>query len=200
MLLPHRSQTKLYLTAYYPPQPPPPPPPYLHILQADVSSSSSITGGLLILSNTAIAGFIEASPRKLYALLGSFSSSPLLSSVRIVANVEDAPERSFKHFGVYSANPPGSGDVDVDAESPAVVAGEVLKSLQAVPFPEGSEGIVGLGKSAPSDIPTAAKVLGCSDCQAYPTLEEYLELFASPVSVEVESEMVWPLQSAVSWT
>ena len=36
----------------------------------DVSSSSLITGGLLILSNTAIAGFLEASPRKLYSLLG----------------------------------------------------------------------------------------------------------------------------------
>ena len=90
--------------------------------------------------------------------------------------------------------------MDVAAEGPAVVAGEVLKSLQAVPFPEGAEGVVGLGKSAPSDLPTAGKVLSCCVCEAYPTLAEYLELFASPLSVEVESEMVWPLQSAVSWT
>ena len=130
----------------------------------------------------------------------SFSSSPLLDKVRVVANIEDAPTRSFNHYGVYSANPPSSGDVDVSAEGPTVVAGEVLKSLQGVPFPEGGEGIVGLGRTAPSDTPSASKIMGCCDCEAYPTLEEYLELFASPVSVEVESEMVWPLQSAVSWT
>lgn len=166
--------------------------------KVDAAHNSKITGGLIVISNSSIATILEAPPKKIYSILNAFASSPLLSKVRILANVEDAPTRSFEHFGCYSANPPSEGDVDVSAEGPVSVASDILAKFQSNAFPEAGSSIVALSKTG-FDVPSASRISSCSDCSAFPTLTEYLELFASPVSVEVESEMVWPLGSAVSW-
>ena len=166
--------------------------------KVDAANRSNITGGLVVISNSSIAAVLEGPPKKIYSVLNAFAASPLLSKVRVLANIEDAPTRSFEHFGCYTANPPSEGDVDVSAEGPVSVANDILAKFQSNSFPEAGSSMVALSKQGFS-VPSASRISACSECTGFPTLSEYLELFASPVSVEVESETVWPLGSTVPW-
>ncbi|GMH55574.1 hypothetical protein TrRE_jg3566, partial [Triparma retinervis] len=69
------------------------------------SSIAMIKGGVAVVSNSALIGFLEGSPRKLYSLLDILSSSSEIGEIRVVSSFEDCPKNEFQYFGVYSANP-----------------------------------------------------------------------------------------------
>ncbi len=120
----------------------------------------------------------------------------------MISSVEDCPSRDLKRWGVYSANPPSDDEVDIRSEGASVVASLLVSSIMrdAADFPEGNPmGITPLGRAggAAVSMPSANKVLGCCKSDLFPDLGEYLALFADPISVEVESDRMWPLQSLV---
>ena len=98
---------------------------------------------------------------------------------------------------MYSANPNPETDVDISVEGPVNVATGVLDKLTSTSFPEAGKNIMNLTRAAGNGIPSSGRILACANEDSYPTSQEYLDIFATPVNIEIESEKVWPLQSTV---
>ncbi|GMI33631.1 hypothetical protein TrCOL_g8229 [Triparma columacea] len=164
---------------------------------SETASETNIKGGVAVVSNSALLGFLEGSPRKLYSLLNILSSSPEVGQIRVVSNFEDCPKNEFQYFGIYSANPSAEADVDVSSEGAINVAVSLAKNVSSSSSsfiePTGAN-IVNLKNT---NIPSAGRIIACSQSSLFPTVTEYLELFSSAIQVEVESEKLWPLQNVV---
>ena len=156
-----------------------------------------IKGGVAVVSNSALIGFLEGSPRKLYSLLDILSSSSEIGEIRVVSSFEDCPKNEFQYFGVYSANPNPETDVDVSSEGAVNVAfglaGNITSSTSSFTEPTGAN-IVNLKNT---NIPSAGRISACSQSTLFPTVKEYLEIYAECIHVEVQSEQLWPLQDVV---
>ena len=164
------------------------------------SASQAITGGCIIVSNSAVLGFLEGPPELLHKALSFLDQAKCLSTVRVLSSTEDCQSRQFSQFGAYSFNPPSEDGVDVAAEGGATVASAVQLQLSRITFPEAhGEAIAGLPKVNANSVPSAARTAACSKSELFPEAGEYLEIYGDKVLVVVENEKVWPLQSVVSW-
>ena len=165
-------------------------------------SSQGITGGCIIVSNTAVVAFMEGPVEAIHTMLQGLQDSGKLSGIRVVSSTEDCQARIFEQFGSYSFNPANEDGVDVGAEGAAVVASGIQQQIANITFPEvqpSSTAITSLPKTNANSVPSATRTIACSKSSLFPDVEEYLEIYGSKVMVVVESEQVWPLQSVVSW-
>lgn len=52
---------------------------------SDSISTTKITGGVAVVSNSALIGFIECAPKKMYTLLREISAAPEIGPIRVVS-------------------------------------------------------------------------------------------------------------------
>jgi len=48
-------------------------------------------------------------------------------------------------------------------------------------------------------VPSAIRVKGCAESDAYPTLDEYLDIYHSPIYLQLDSENTSPLLPVIDW-
>jgi len=164
-------------------------------------TTPTITGGCIIISNSAVLGFLEGTPARVNDMIKGIGASECVASVRIVSMVCDSPSRTFNQFGTYSFNPPNEDGVDVQHEGGVNVGDGIAHQIAQVAFPDvdNSANIVGLPKSNTNSVPSATRCTACTKADCFPTVAEFLEIYAEPIGVVTESEKIFPLQSVVSW-
>lgn len=173
-------------------------------------------GGVIIANGEenetmAALGFLEVdSPPSAFQILKSLnenSDSIYLHSIRILLVSDDCPCNDFGTFGVYITNPPTEDNVDIKKEGQTVVFSNIMKNLckQCKVFYSESEEVEkgssvkilnGLNRKS---IPSALRIESCAKSDAYPTLEEYMQIFHSPICLELDSEKCSPILPVVDW-
>lgn len=192
----------------------------------DVSESNNdlddVHGGVVLVSGggndkvgneefTTALGFLETdSPSTAHqwlSRLSTSSSSIGLHSIRVLLVSDDCPCHDFGAFGIYIANPPTEDYVDVEKEGASIIFGDIMEKLckQSLTFlSEAKEHemisnvnvLSGLQRKA---IPSAIRIKSCAESDAYPTLEEYLNIYHSPINLELDSENMSPLLPVINW-
>ncbi|GFR39639.1 hypothetical protein Agub_g105 [Astrephomene gubernaculifera] len=167
------------------------------------SQDGEITGFLLVYPLCYIH-VIEGKTPQLMAVLRdvqSQGSDLRLSETRIISSCEDVPARYFSAW--YAAYMPSVSNVEamdpLDAfgavKSASDINGFLRKAGPELTSPNDSDTRRKLNtvESSFEDVPAQELVLSLTPTEDAPTLAEYLDIFDSPVNVDLESEQVWPM-------
>lgn len=164
-------------------------------------TSEEVTGFVLVFPSCA-AIQVEAKQATMDAILGEVNSRPQelsFAQVRIISSTDDIPSRA--HASLSNAF------VGTDAKAPseqleteAAVAEASDINLKFIAFGQEMKALKGpelqtaLGhvQTYWEGMPRADKVLCLLDCDVAPPLATYLDMFTAPVSLDLESERVWP--------
>ncbi len=182
-----------------------------------------VHGGVVLISNggnnvgvndeefIAALGFLETdSPSTAHECLSQLSTSGPsigLHSIRILLVSDDCPCHDFGAFGIYIASPPTEDNVDVEKEGPSTIFVDIMTKLckHSLTFPSEAKEhetildaklLSGLHRKA---VPSATRIKSCAESDAYPTLEEYLDIYHSPIYLELDSEHMSPLLPVIDW-
>ena len=174
-------------------------------------------GGIVLVSHgresdevTAAVGFIEVqsqyAAQELFSKLSGYEMIGL-HSIRILLVSDDCPCHDFATFGIYLASPPTESNVNIEEEGASIVFGSIMKNLckESMSFPteakkhDKSEKVKVLEGLQRKSIPSALRIEQCAKCEAYPTLEEFLDIYHSPIYLELESEKMSPLVHDIDW-
>ena len=166
--------------------------------KSEVTSEDNLAGGIILLSESkesvlpaAALGFIETmTPSDAYDILRKINASGQLQSIRILLASDDCPCHDFGVFDFYHTNPPPEDEVDIEAEGATRVFAGIMTNLceETLMFPSTSRKGVGITKTLIGPqrkaVPSTKRVIACAKCNLYPTLEEFLEIFESPIYFE----------------
>lgn len=160
-----------------------------------------VTGFVLVFPSCA-AVQIEAKQQTMDAILGGISKSYQdlsFSSTKVISSTDDIPSRahaSLNHAFVPLDAKAQTDEIDVesavadasDINLKFIAFGQEMKSLK------GQELQTALGHISTywEGMPRADMVLCLLDCESAPSIDAYLEMFTEPVSLDLESERIWP--------
>lgn len=167
-------------------------------------------------------GFIEAAPGEVLDKLRCLkNSSEWISRTRVLLNSEDCPVREFPSgFSIFTTRSLPENYVDLEEEGGAEnVIESIIKSIceEAANFPVQDNSLpsvannssmqVGVNDTTPDFeiqkltgsqrkvIPSISRLNACLENDFFPTAEEFLDLFASPIFLSLESENVYPSET-----
>ncbi|KXZ55256.1 hypothetical protein GPECTOR_3g395 [Gonium pectorale] len=130
-----------------------------------------------------------------------------LGETRVISSCEDVPARYFSAW--YAAFVPSASSVEamdpLDAFGAVKSASDINNFLRKVgpelSTPQDSETKRKLNsvESSFEDVPAQELVLSLTPTEDAPTIAEYLDIFDSPVNVDLESEQVWPMPPALKY-
>ena len=135
---------------------------------------------------------------------------------------------SSSSFAIYHASPPHEeDDIDIRAEGPTAVVGDIMKNLCSTgeQMDRSSSSFSSLlakdrhreeDESGGTDdmiqsltgprrksLPSARRVVTCSQSSFYPTIEEYIEIFCYPIiqsiNLNLESDGISPILPVIDW-
>ena len=114
------------------------------------------------------------------------------TTARVLHQAEDCPSRyfdSWKAVGPLSIS--DEGDVPVPPSEEAVdLAFEALKAIMAI----------GKKDEPPEhNCPSQKRIAAYCACKAFFSLKEYMGFFDTTISVNLESEDVWPFQPVINY-
>ena len=177
-------------------------------------SSDGLSGGVVLLLEEetecplALLGFFELPSTDVSKLLQSVNRTEIIESTntRILLATDDCPYNEFEKLGIYQTTPCVEDEVNVITEGPTLVFRDMMENLckESLVFFEKSqeeEGsvirtLVGLQRKS---IPSIRRVVACCNCNHYPTLDEFLDIYDSPIYFDLESERVAPIANVVDW-
>ena len=173
----------------------------MHMSENSIDSRG-LSGGLILLSNTAILGFLEAPDCKINEFLRLLGLSKMVGTVRVLATSFDIPHNVYNvnQFSIFSCNPTSEDNVDVEAEGPIPIATSIQNILATTASklpPVYEKTITLLNKHECSNLPSSSRILACAKSNSYATSTEYLTLYQKEFNVSCESHFLWPLQSVV---
>lgn len=180
------------------------------------SKFETMKGGIALASSddgrdpVAALGFLEfESPQESHTFLQRLYEEENLGlkSTRILLVSDDCPSNEFGTFHVYRTIPHSEEVVDIDSEGPVFVFGEIMKRLcqssltlsNEARSVDGSTTIKSIEGKFRKMIPSVNRLIACAKYELYPTLAEYLDMFHSPIYLELESELTSPLVPIVDW-
>lgn len=185
--------------------------------QNDEGDEIELLGGVVLVSEGkdmskahAALGFLEVdSPTVACEILRQLNQNDTtaLESIRILLISDDCPCNDFGQFGVYLASPPTEDHVDIEKEGPTFVFSNIMKNLcnqcrlfyaEAEKY-QNEENIRILTGAKRKSIPSALRVASCAKSNEFPTLQEYLEIYHSPIYFELDSEKMSPLLPVIDW-
>lgn len=169
-----------------------------------------VTEGREKSESTAALGFLEVdSATSAYECLNALSKNNTteMNSIRILLVSDDCPCNDFGPFAVYLARPPNEEYVDIIKEGPTFVFKNMMKNLcdqcQSFYFESGinetNNNLKELSGINRKSIPSALRIRCCATSDAFPTLEEYMYIYHSPIYFELDSETSSPLLPVVDW-
>ena len=128
----------------------------------------------------------------------------MLHPTRVLLASEDCPEREFDKFGIFSVNTLREANIDISEEGEINVVDSMLRSLcqEAKNFPfsaEDHEKIYELKGAQRKAIPTFSRVAACTSSDFYPTVEEFLSIFTSPISHKKDDDWVYPVEPPIQY-
>ena len=135
------------------------------------------------------------------------------SSIRILLCSDDCPCHDFSAFCVYQATPP-PGDVheDITAEEAMQVFRDIIQNLcrhsrtfESEDDDDGTSGeypvlrfktLTGQHRKC---IPSKLCIEACAKSSEFPSLDEYISIFLSPMDCKLDSERSIPMPQIVDW-
>jgi len=174
-------------------------------------------GGIVLLSNdrevtapTCALGFLEMqSPTDAEDCMGRLPDLEHLGlhSIRIFLVSDDCPYHDFAPFGVYFGSPPSEDTVDIENDDPTEIFRDLMVNLckhslslsESEAHPRCGHLKILKGDQRKS-MPSAKRItLLVGDRSQYPSLEDYLDIFHSPIDLQLESEKASPLLPVIDW-
>mmetsp|Transcript_27347 Transcript_27347/g.64893 ORF Transcript_27347/g.64893 Transcript_27347/m.64893 type:complete len:172 (-) Transcript_27347:35-550(-) len=131
-----------------------------------------------------------------------------VQDLKILASMQDIPSRAFPMWGSRILTPAKAiGDPIVpDLEQiPTLVSEMSLQiqrmghKLQDLATDERRLALDALKNKFAEFVPRVEDILGLVECADLPSLAEYLQIYYSPVSLALDSELVWPLPPALTY-
>merc|ERR1719453_1704495 len=160
--------------------------------------------GLLMGQGSSVLHFMEGPCRSILNILTKLAFHDHfvhgVQSGRIIYNVEDKPTRAYPEWYSTVIQEKKSAIESIDAES----CKDVVHSL-AMGLLEVGGGIrneqkddVELAQYA-DKLPGKNLIVLLADANEFFPLQEYVELFAGPYHIDLESENVWPIEKLVNY-
>jgi len=159
--------------------------------------------GLLLCFSQCFVGVVEAQTSTLLTFLRELCALPkgerLFSKVRIISSTEDVPSRAYTQWmtaffkGDDVGKPtPLEDEVLVDRASDVNLGLIKLGKTLADMSQKELETALGSLETAFLELPAVSTVLGLVTHSSVPDLEEYLDIFDTPVDIDLDSEQIWP--------
>jgi hypothetical protein len=185
---------------------------FIQEVAPDPEEAETTLRGVLLMHSTCVAHVVEAPAEIVVALLQRLHSAvntesddgmPLFSSIRIIMTVEDCPTTLFQRPFVVQlpAGFAGSTNANVDVGSTATASlglyGQIIALAQVAPDlnapPSAVEAFTqGVPSSHASAVPSASSILGFARSDKVMPVEEYLDIYAVPVTVTTSSDGIHP--------
>ncbi|KAF5836805.1 hypothetical protein DUNSADRAFT_5384 [Dunaliella salina] len=163
--------------------------------------------GFLLCYPWCMIHLIEARTSSLMSILrdtlNSGQQNHGMVEARVIASTEDIPSRCFEgwHAAFVSSGSHASQMDPVDSTTIVKDATEVNNFMRKV-----GPSLLGLSEielrrklyaleSFFDDVPAPELVLALVPAEDAPTLDEYLDIFDVPLSIDLDSEQVWPMPS-----
>ncbi len=184
------------------------------IVEKEVNSEGSNVTGLLMGQGTSVLHLLEGPS---YALLrivkeladhphytgengtDNTSTSGSIQQARIAYNVEDRPRRFYPEWYscVLAEKKGGNEELNGDTGKDVVhdMATQLLEMGSRL---QATTGAVDLSSYAEM-VPAKGLILALNNCTAFFTLDEYVSLYSEPFHLDLESELVYPVQRLVSY-
>ena len=161
--------------------------------KAVAAEMESVTG-IFMSQEEAVVHYIEAPPTTMITFLrrvAEAGSGISTDFVRVTLSSEDCPSRYFADWRTV-----GPLQVSDEGSIPAPTAEDVVElgfeMLQLIIK-------IGAGEKPELCCPSKSRILAYADCPLFFSLAEYMKTFHSPISVNLESEDVWPHQPIIQY-
>lgn len=152
--------------------------------------------GIFMCQEGVLLHYLEAPPAVAVTILRQIGEKAKTgidaTTARVLHQAEDCPSRyfdSWKAVGPLSIS--DEGDVPVPPSEEAVdLAFEALKAIIAI----GKK-----GEPPEHNCPSQKRIAAYCACKAFFSLKEYMGFFDTTISVNLESEDVWPFQPVINY-
>ena len=188
-------------------------------------TETKVYGGITLVSDntsstprppTAAIGFLEiersVDADEFLMQLKNGQEDLQFSSIRILLCSDDCPCHDFSAFCAYQATPP-PGDVhDITAEEATQVFRDIIQNLcrhsrtfdsevddddtSSGVYPVRFKTLIGQHRKC---IPSKLCIEACAKSSEFPSLDEYISIFMSPMNCKLESERSIPMPQIVDW-
>lgn len=163
--------------------------------------------GLLLVYPACMVHLLEARTSTIMAILrDTVAAGPEeghIAEARVISSTEDIPQRAFSGYHTAFVNTASNVDRMDPADATTIVkqASELCTfmrkvgtSLQGHPESEVQHKLAAMD-SYFDDLPAPEVLLALTPAEDAPTLDEYLQIFDSPVGVDLDSEQTWPMHA-----
>lgn len=176
------------------------------IVQEEVNSESANVTGILVGQGNSVLHLLEGPSDSVLRILSRLSahehfSEPAIQAGRIVYCVEDRPQRYFPEwFGGPPLQQRESHGEDFTSETSKDVVHELSVNLfeigKGLQLQMESHEEVELSRYA---LPGSKLVAALASSSDFFTLEEYVEVYAAPYHIELDTEKTFPLEKLVQY-
>jgi len=171
------------------------------------------TNGLCLVQRRTLINFVETvdfASMRLMQKLKTDGDKCVLDSVRIVAyNSDCPPSKSFQNWNSCVVNLPKETNVDLDSESLSSAAHEMYAGILSIGRQMRSSGAGDDGgrtddksiKAYSHLLPSQDRLLAFMQHTRIMSLDDFIDVFATPVSIDLISDSVWPTPkgATVGW-
>jgi hypothetical protein len=172
-----------------------------------VESMEGHLTGLMLVQNGTVVNLIEGSADDVMEILRGIAALPYMAETRIVVSSEDCPARCFTPWAYRVIDNTGGDGTDIKDDlvnesytmysSYLNIGKKLLKSK--VSHGELVNALDKLLETYGENIPKSGAVATFAACDGVQTIQEFMELFDSPVQVQIEGERAWPMQPLVRY-
>eukprot|EP00667_Euglena_gracilis_P023311 EG_transcript_26293 len=159
--------------------------------------------GLLVESSSTFCAMLEAEPKNVLAILANLQSSPAMAQkvddVQIFGYSDDIVDRSWPKWAAVEINTPGRTTVHTedtaareicDMQQRLIDLGGQVYSKEKYQI---DNYLNGVRINHPETLPTVGQVDSILNAGFCLTLEEFLQLYHTPIDIKLQSELVWPI-------
>ena len=182
-------------------------------------TETKVYGGITLVSDstsntpTAAIGFLEiersVDADEFLMQLKKNERNLQFTSIRILLASDDCPCHDFAEFCVFQATPPPGDVQDINSEEATQVFRDIIQNLcrhsrtfesevdSSGEVPVRFKTLTGQHRKC---IPSKLCIEACAKSSEFPSLDEYIGIFMSPIDSKVESERSIPIPQIVDWT
>eukprot|EP00892_Ulva_mutabilis_P011887 jgi/Ulvmu1/9070/UM005_0165.1 len=165
-------------------------------------TSEQVTGFVLVFPSCA-AVQLEAKQHTLDAILGEINNNLTelsFAQVRIISSTDDIPSRAYTAMSTaFQATDSKAPAEELEVEAAVAEASNI--NLKFIAFGQEMKSLKGPELQTALDhistywegMPRADKVLCLLEFNDAPTISAYLDMFTAPLSLDLDSERVWPI-------
>ncbi|EQC40868.1 hypothetical protein SDRG_01934 [Saprolegnia diclina VS20] len=169
-----------------------------------LQSLSCDASGLVFMLDGALVVLIESTADHFTDICVALHDFPNVSDVKVVATCDDnskrlIPSLFFKKLSISKPNDANESDVPQAASTMFFNLVTLARRLGTQPAANIKKSLAAPSNSDQVLFPSAELVQLVAKSPELMTLDEYLTIYRDPITVELESERVWPIHPLISY-